>query len=776
MSSKKNNTIIKLIISIILCFPLIYLVNNHFKKTNLSIEVLKDWSKYKRNIDLNNDSITENFDISNIEKDHIYGEIWNTKALVSVISQKGNLVQNTLVWKDIENNGILDAIFLKTLNDSLFLSSFELDITNKKYILKNVFNEFIAKYDSEKHTTECFKVDVLDLNDDGYKDYIFSLSAGAKNRAIYSYDIRNKKLAKSNLEFTYFTNFHLINWNNKTHLAFTSYANGNIPEDKIPLALKKLSLDTTQADKYRTDCKAYMGILDQNLNLVSDLISKDGFTAMIRTIPFYEKNKLYFFNHETYINQEDSLSVIKILNDKLITLSEKRIDLRLNNETFNKFNKSTFQLLNVNKIDKIVFAGLKDTLFEIDKNLNFKPIIINENINSETKIKQFDLDEDGILENIFITTKGLLIFNEDLKESVFAPTPSKINFNTDFEKTGLKDEYKGYYICGNDQKLFLVNYSKNKQYYFKYLIIGISIICIYFLLHILISYQTKKLKNENLRLEKIVKARTQQIEEKNQELELRNELIEEKQKEILDSINYAKRIQYTLLAHEDFVNQHLPDNFILFQPKDIVSGDFYWATEHQNKFYIAVCDCTGHGVPGAFMSLLNIGFLSEAIKERNIEKPNDIFNYVRERLINTISKDGQKDGMDGILICFDKEKHLIQYSAANNAPILISDDQIIELPKDRMPIGKGELAAPFKLYTINHKVGDILYLYTDGYADQFGGPKGKKFKYRQLNELLLNIHNKNLKTQSIILKETIENWKGKLEQVDDICIVAISLK
>jgi len=558
----KNNTVIKLIISIVLCLPLIYLVNNHFKKINVSVEVLKDWSKYKRNIDLNNDSVTENFDISNIEKDHIYGEIWSTKTLISVVSQKGNLVQNTLLWRDIDNNGLLDALFLKTLNDSLFLSSFELDISNKKNILKIKFNQFIAAYDSEKHTTECFKVDVLDLNNDGYKEYIFSLSAGAKNRAIYSYDFKNKKLVKSNLEFTYFTNFHLINWNNTTHLAFTSYANGNIPKDKIPLALKKLSLDTTQAESYKTDCKAYMGILNQDLNLVSNLIDKDGFTGMIRTIPFKENNTNYFFNHETYINQEDSLSVIKILNDKLMTLSEKRIDLRLNNETFNKFNKSIFQLLNINNTDKIVFAGLKDTLFEIDKNLNFKPFIINENIDSETKIKQFDLDEDGLLENIFITKNGLLIFNSDLKDYVFAPTSSKINFKADFEKTGLKDEHKGYYICGNDQKLFLLSYSKNTQYYYKYLIIVIGILMIYFLLHILILFQTKKLKHENQRLELIVKARTQQIEEKNKELEHRNELIEEKQKEIVDSINYAKRIQYTLLAHQDFVNQHLPENFI----------------------------------------------------------------------------------------------------------------------------------------------------------------------------------------------------------------------
>jgi len=175
------------------------------------------------------------------------------------------------------------------------------------------------------------------------------------------------------------------------------------------------------------------------------------------------------------------------------------------------------------------------------------------------------------------------------------------------------------------------------------------------------------------------------------------------------------------------------------------------------------------------MSLLNIGFLSEAIKEKNILQPNEVLNYVRERLINTISKDGQKDGMDGILICFDKEQNLIQYAAANNAPILISDNQIIELAKDRMPIGKGELTAPFKLYSIDYKLGGTVYLYTDGYADQFGGPKGKKFKYKPLNELLLEISSKPMHTQHTILTQTIQAWKGDLEQVDDICVIGIKI-
>ncbi len=265
------------------------------------------------------------------------------------------------------------------------------------------------------------------------------------------------------------------------------------------------------------------------------------------------------------------------------------------------------------------------------------------------------------------------------------------------------------------------------------------------------------------------------IYKQKQLVESKNHIIEEKQKEILDSINYAKRIQYALLANKDLVNSYMPNNFILFKPKDIVSGDFYWATEHNNKFYLAVCDCTGHGVPGAFMSLLNIGFLSEAIKENSIDKPNEIFNYVRNRLLNSISKDGQQDGMDGILICLDKATKQLTYAAANNEPILISNTHIKELAKDKMPVGKGEKQDSFNLYTIDGKVGDTIYLYTDGFADQFGGPKGKKFKYKPLNELLLSNVNESMERQQELLDTTIEAWRGTLEQVDDVLVIGIKL-
>ena len=256
--------------------------------------------------------------------------------------------------------------------------------------------------------------------------------------------------------------------------------------------------------------------------------------------------------------------------------------------------------------------------------------------------------------------------------------------------------------------------------------------------------------------------------------------IEERSKEITDSINYAKRIQYTLLAHGEFLKNNLPEHFILFKPKDIVSGDFYWATRtsprgggREGAFYLAVCDSTGHGVPGAFMSLLNISFLNEAISEKNIVNPNEVFNYVRKRLITTISQEGGQDGMDGILCCIDNGK--ITYAGANNAPVLVRNDQLIEQPADKMPIGKGESTSDFNLYSIEVNKGDLLYLFTDGFADQFGGPKGKKYKYKQLEEKLKSISNLPLSEQKSILERSFNDWKGELEQVDDVLVIGIRI-
>lgn len=277
------------------------------------------------------------------------------------------------------------------------------------------------------------------------------------------------------------------------------------------------------------------------------------------------------------------------------------------------------------------------------------------------------------------------------------------------------------------------------------------------------------------------------------EIEDKKNEIEEKQKEIFDSIACANRIQSAILANTELLDEKLnkENYFILFKPKDIVSGDFYWATSVNAKykiqepefslnkfdelFYLALCDSTGHGVPGAFMSILNMSFISEAIKERSIYEPNKIFDFVRKRLIESISSEEQKDGFDGILVCINKTTQKITFAAANNNPVLVSNNEMKHLPTDKMPVGKGEKTAPFNLYTVDYKPGDFMYLYSDGYADQFGGPKGKKFKYKPLEELILKNSVLVPNAQKKVLDTHFEAWKGNLEQVDDVLVLGIKL-
>ncbi|MFN7910293.1 MAG: SpoIIE family protein phosphatase [Bacteroidota bacterium] len=261
--------------------------------------------------------------------------------------------------------------------------------------------------------------------------------------------------------------------------------------------------------------------------------------------------------------------------------------------------------------------------------------------------------------------------------------------------------------------------------------------------------------------------------ERTQEVVRQKDIIEHKQKEIVDSLNYAGRIQSTLLANETFLNKYLPNHFILFKPKDIVSGDFYFATKTSTHFYIAVCDSTGHGVPGAIMSILNMAFINEAIGQHKLAEPDKILNHVRERLINSLSKYGGQDGMDGILFCIDLQSKKITYAAANNAPILIRKGEVIELECDKMPIGKGLIEKQFRLFEMNVEKDDLLVAYTDGFADQFGGPKGKKLMYKPLKQQLLAFSSLDVKEQKLKLDNYFEEWRGDIDQVDDVCVLGI---
>lgn len=267
------------------------------------------------------------------------------------------------------------------------------------------------------------------------------------------------------------------------------------------------------------------------------------------------------------------------------------------------------------------------------------------------------------------------------------------------------------------------------------------------------------------------------LSEQKSEIEKQKHLVDEKQKEILDSINYAKRIQTALMANSNMMSANLSDYFVLFKPKDIVAGDFYWATRLPDSFIYITADSTGHGVPGAFMSLLNISKLNDAINQK-ITRPDLVLNEVKTGIIRALNPEGSseesKDGMDAILCKLDTRNMKLQFAAANNSFCIIRNKTIINCKADKMPVGKShDDSALFTFNEVNLEKGDMIYTFTDGYGDQFGGPDGKKFMHKQLRRILVEISELPVLKQRETINQRFEEWKGDLEQVDDVLVIGV---
>jgi len=316
-----------------------------------------------------------------------------------------------------------------------------------------------------------------------------------------------------------------------------------------------------------------------------------------------------------------------------------------------------------------------------------------------------------------------------------------------------------------------------------------------------ILYTTYKLRVRNLQrakkiLENTVRERTAEIVHKKEEIEAQRDQLSKKNLLITDSINYAKRIQEAILPSDEAVKKHLPQSFILYKPKDIVSGDFYWVHENNGQILFAAVDCTGHGVPGAFMSIIGHDLLEQIVKEHNITKPSDILDKLNSELTNTLKhnegNDDVKDGMDLVLCRItkatqstlgsrgngSKEKGwVLEYAGAHNPLYIIRDKKIIELDGDIIPIGSYKAGdnSKFKNHEIKLMKGDILYLFSDGYPDQKGGDDNKKFYYAPFRELLLKMHQLPMEEQASQLDKAITQWKGDNEQIDDILVFGVKI-
>ncbi|MBQ5512113.1 MAG: SpoIIE family protein phosphatase, partial [Bacteroidales bacterium] len=292
---------------------------------------------------------------------------------------------------------------------------------------------------------------------------------------------------------------------------------------------------------------------------------------------------------------------------------------------------------------------------------------------------------------------------------------------------------------------------------------------------------TKKLIHDKEKLEKIVEERTAEIRKQSQLILEKNEEITAKNKEITDSIRYAQRIQTAMLPMEERIKAAIPDHFILFRPKDIVSGDYYWYAETEQSVIITAADCTGHGVPGAFMSMIGSQILTEIVAD-GITSPEKILTNQNRRIRKALKQEttANQDGMDMALCTIDKKTHLVEYAGAKNQLVVIQNGELTEYKADKQSIGGQQLYGDdfqYKKVAIQPDGNTWFYMFSDGYKDQFGGANNTKFLIKNLRALFMQIHNEPPAKQREILNETIEKWikDGNTEQTDDIIIIGFKL-
>ena len=611
--------------------------------------------------------------------------------------------------------------------------------------------------------------------------------------------------------------------------------------------------------------KVYFTNLDGIYLLDGDKLKKTGIAELDKNIPIHniyrlrngkicfivdkteKERKLYIF--DTKKNILDTTSLNNLPDSKKDALI---IETKTNNFII-AYGKKLF-FLDYNKVDtykKIPAPFFKQVLLKNEEPL-FEGVFVKKENNSDTLTNIISLKNqtDEIVPTLNYS-------QNELKFVFFSPyynKEDKILFSYTLE--GNDDEWtkwskENFAIKNNLQEGDYIFKVKSKNLYgeisdvaeFKFTILPpwyrtVWMYIIYTIFGIaaivfIVYLNSRRLIKEKIRLEQIVKERTAEVVAQKTEIEAQRdeivaqrdlvmeqkEHIEEIHEEITDSIHYAKRIQRAILPDEEHVNAAVPEHFILFKPKDIVSGDYYWASvlKSENKvnkdligkLVITAADCTGHGVPGAFMSMLGVSFLNEIVNEKGVDRPDLILNMMRENVIASLQQKGaegeQKDGMDMSLCVIDIEQMKLQFAGANNPVYIIRNKELPEIilnnkdaetkdiesdkyyfkevKSDKMPIAIYVLMDDFRLNEIDLLPGDTIYMFSDGYADQFGGKKGKKFKYKPFKELLLSIQDLPMNEQKQILDQRIEEWKNTVnektgqvaEQIDDIVVIGIKI-
>lgn len=437
----------------------------------------------------------------------------------------------------------------------------------------------------------------------------------------------------------------------------------------------------------------------------------------------------------------------------------------------------------------------------------YKQGIISKAIKNAQKSKEMAI-EIGYIEDIKVASKLLfdiykkennpskalenyelyVLMRDSIKSDNNLKSILKSQYKIDYEQKSFQDsvshiEQQKINRAENEKKIAIEKAKQEKQII---VIISISIILILIVAFLMFVYRRLRITSNQKNI----------IEKQKDAVNSQKEIIEHQHKEISDSINYAEAIQKSVLPSSN-IQSIRADSFVLFIPKDKVSGDFFWLEEKDDLQYFIAADCTGHGVPGAFISMIGTILLNEVHNSKNIQRPDLILNELRRLVILTLTNsEGEimKDGMDIAIGVLDKKTNVLLFSGANNPVWIVSKDDfklannvelypnissgelnLFEVKGDKMPIGLFDTQNLYQLNTIQMAKGDSFYLFSDGYADQFGGPRGKKYKYKPFKELLLGFDSKSgTEKKEILLSDHID-WKGDLEQVDDVCVIGVKI-
>ncbi|MBI2259657.1 MAG: SpoIIE family protein phosphatase [Flavobacteriia bacterium] len=401
---------------------------------------------------------------------------------------------------------------------------------------------------------------------------------------------------------------------------------------------------------------------------------------------------------------------------------------------------------NNNFLNAIIHYNEANEIFKKLKDINNQMILSYNLALIYKKLKQFEKSNNYMLQ--YLSMKDT-IFNMETKQTIH-------DLSIKYETEKKEQENK-----------LLTKENEKKQLTIYFVLVAICLV----LTVLIVIYRNSRIKS---RINK-------ELAEKNKIIHEQKVIVEEQHKEITDSIKYAERIQGAILPPDQKWLKILPNSFVLNKPKDILSGDFYWIAQTDEHIFVAAADCTGHGVPGALISIVNFNLLNKAVLEKGLKNPGEVLDAVNiwltESLNQTIENSSIKDGMDVALVSINKKTGQILYSGANNPLYWFHKNELIEIKADKFPVGAfiNEDVQHFTTKEIPAQFGDTLYLFSDGFADQFGGPLGKKYKYKQLKEKFFEILQEPMEEQKIKLEIEFRSWKGEYEQTDDVLIIGIQV-